>query len=205
LGKTEAIHDSWEVARGTGNSRFTAILPGEASRWSQNLQPHGQPRQLASSKTRTGRGLEVVLWEAPAFGPKTVDDSRRQRTTIWRLAGAPGRQTLFTTLDNIRIMRQHECWQFATVSGGPLFAARCWPLTRRAKSPAPPIQWRAAMFRNPVARAALHQLVSIVHPDTLLRWIREARKGRQRLAPKGQRRTAEDIRRLILKLGRETG
>jgi putative transposase len=53
---------------------------------------------------------------------------------------------------------------------------------------------------------ALNQLVSIVHPDTLRRWIREDRRGkRKKPVPRGRRRTAEQIRRLILKLARDTG
>jgi putative transposase len=52
---------------------------------------------------------------------------------------------------------------------------------------------------------AIHEIVSIVHPQTLLRWIREDRKGRRRLKPVkvGRRPTAESIRKLILKLARE--
>ena len=52
---------------------------------------------------------------------------------------------------------------------------------------------------------AIHELVSIVHPATLRRWIREDRKGRRRLKPVkvGRRPTAESIRKLILKLARE--
>ena len=46
---------------------------------------------------------------------------------------------------------------------------------------------------------ALDQLVSIVHPSTLKRWIREDRKGRKKIAaPRGRKRTPEQIRRLIL-------
>jgi putative transposase len=53
---------------------------------------------------------------------------------------------------------------------------------------------------------AIDQLVSIVHPSTLRRWIRENRRGKRKVpAPRGRRRTAEQIRRLILKLGRENG
>jgi len=53
---------------------------------------------------------------------------------------------------------------------------------------------------------ARDQLVSIVHPDTLRRWIRESRQTRRLKAAKvGRRPTAESIRRLIIKLGRETG
>src|SRR4029453_7528279 len=53
---------------------------------------------------------------------------------------------------------------------------------------------------------ALDQLVSIVHPDTLRRWIRESRKQRN-LKPTnvGRKQTAEAIRKLIIKLARETG
>ena len=49
---------------------------------------------------------------------------------------------------------------------------------------------------------ALHQLATIVRPDTLLRWIREE-KGKKPPAKRGRRRTPEQIRRLILKLARE--
>jgi putative transposase len=53
---------------------------------------------------------------------------------------------------------------------------------------------------------ALDHLVSIVHPNTLRRWIRGDRRGRRK-APvaRGRRRTPEQIRRLIIKLARETG
>jgi putative transposase len=64
---------------------------------------------------------------------------------------------------------------------------------------------RLVRFAKNLKRAALHELVSIVHPDTLRRWIREERKGRKAPASPGRRRTAEDIRKLILKLARETG
>ena len=51
---------------------------------------------------------------------------------------------------------------------------------------------------------ALDQLCTIVHPDTLRRWIRESRDKRKLAKSKGgQRRTADQIRRLILKLARE--
>jgi putative transposase len=53
---------------------------------------------------------------------------------------------------------------------------------------------------------ALNELVSIVHPDTLRRWIRESRKQRKLKPVKvGRRPTSESIRRLIVKLARETG
>ncbi len=50
----------------------------------------------------------------------------------------------------------------------------------------------------------LNELVTIVHPSTLLRWIREDRKGKNVVPVKrGRRPTALQIRRLILKLARE--
>jgi len=53
---------------------------------------------------------------------------------------------------------------------------------------------------------ARDQLVSIVHPDTLRRWIRESRKpGKLAQVKLGRRPTAESIRKLIIKLARETG
>jgi putative transposase len=52
----------------------------------------------------------------------------------------------------------------------------------------------------------LNELVTIVHPDTLRRWIREERKGRKPPPTKrGRRPTAEQIRRLILKLAKDNG
>jgi putative transposase len=51
---------------------------------------------------------------------------------------------------------------------------------------------------------ALGELVTIVHPDTLRRWIREAAKTcRRSSVKKGRPRTREEIRELILKLARE--
>src|SRR4029434_1968219 len=50
---------------------------------------------------------------------------------------------------------------------------------------------------------ALDPLVSIVHPDTLRRWIRESRKQRNlKPAKVGRKPTAESIRQLIIKLAR---
>src|SRR6476469_2147729 len=48
---------------------------------------------------------------------------------------------------------------------------------------------------------AIRQLVTIVAPSTFLRWIREAKGGRRvdRVRPLGRPRTAEQLRRLILK------
>ncbi len=51
---------------------------------------------------------------------------------------------------------------------------------------------------------ALDKLVTIVHPDTLRRWIRESKKpAKKEPAKRGRRRTAEDIRKLIIKLAKE--
>lgn len=53
---------------------------------------------------------------------------------------------------------------------------------------------------------ALNELVTIVHPDTLRRWIRESRKpNRKKPRRIGRRRTAEDIRKLILQMAKQTG
>lgn len=53
---------------------------------------------------------------------------------------------------------------------------------------------------------AIHEIVTIVHPQTLLRWIREDRKGRRVKPPKiGRRPTVDSIRKLIVKMARETG
>ncbi len=51
---------------------------------------------------------------------------------------------------------------------------------------------------------ALSELVTIVHPDTLRRWIRDSQQtGRKKPVKKGRPRTQEQIRELILKLARE--
>lgn len=52
---------------------------------------------------------------------------------------------------------------------------------------------------------AIRQLVTIVAPNTFLRWIREAKESRRadRAPARGRRRTPEQLRRLILKLARE--
>jgi len=53
---------------------------------------------------------------------------------------------------------------------------------------------------------ALDQLVSIVHPDTLRRWIRESHKQRKVKPMKvGRKPTAEETRKLIVRIARETG
>jgi putative transposase len=54
--------------------------------------------------------------------------------------------------------------------------------------------------------SALGELVSIVHPDKLRRWIRESRKRRKlKPAKVGRRPTAIEIRKLIIKLAKDTG
>ena len=54
---------------------------------------------------------------------------------------------------------------------------------------------------------ALDKLVTIVHPDTLRRWIRESKKDGASKTPakKGRPRTKEEIRQIIVKLARENG
>ena len=48
--------------------------------------------------------------------------------------------------------------------------------------------------------------MTIVHPDTMRRWIREERTGRRKISAKrGRRHTAASIRQLILKLAKESG
>jgi len=58
---------------------------------------------------------------------------------------------------------------------------------------------------GPKLGKALGELVTIVHPDTLRRWIRETNKSRKKKEPvkKGRPRTKEEIRKLIVKLARE--
>ena len=52
---------------------------------------------------------------------------------------------------------------------------------------------------------AVHEIVTIVAPSTLLRWIRETQKpGGIKPVRKGRPRTKEDIRELILRFARET-
>jgi putative transposase len=51
---------------------------------------------------------------------------------------------------------------------------------------------------------AIHQLVTIVTPGTFLRWIREdKRAGRRKLDKRGRRRTAAQVRSLIIKLAKD--
>jgi len=66
-------------------------------------------------------------------------------------------------------------------------------------------QERNRLIRHAAKLGGAHdQLCTIVHPDTLRRWIRESRGKRKLAKSKGsKRRTADQIRRLILKLARE--
>ena len=64
---------------------------------------------------------------------------------------------------------------------------------------------RLVKFAGKLAAKVLGQLATIVHPDTLLRWVREDRRGNRKQAPvwRGRPRTPEQLRRLIRKLARE--
>lgn len=62
---------------------------------------------------------------------------------------------------------------------------------------------RLIKFGSKLGRA-LGELVTIVHPDTLRRWIREAdKRSRSKPAKVGRRKTQKEIVELILKLARE--
>ncbi len=62
---------------------------------------------------------------------------------------------------------------------------------------------RLTRFAEMLGRA-LDQLTTIVHPDTLRRWMRESKKGRRtKCGNDGRKRTAVDIRTLILRMARE--
>jgi putative transposase len=64
---------------------------------------------------------------------------------------------------------------------------------------------RLPNFASKLSAKVLHQLVTIVHPETLLRWLREERRGKHKLesANRGRPKTAAQLRRLILMLARE--
>ena len=80
----------------------------------------------------------------------------------------------------------------------------------RSKLPAritvtPKERQRLVKFGAKIGKA-LHQLVTIVTPGTFLRWIREEKRaGKRPTKPikRGRRRTAEEIRKLVIKLARE--
>ncbi len=64
---------------------------------------------------------------------------------------------------------------------------------------------RLVRFGAQLGRVIDH-FVSIVHPSTLRGWIREERRGKRKVpVARGRRPTSEQMRRLIVKLGRETG
>src|SRR5437773_86166 len=53
---------------------------------------------------------------------------------------------------------------------------------------------------------AIHEIVTIVTPGTFLRWVREDKRAAGKTHPaakRGRRRTAEQIRKLIIKLAKE--
>lgn len=53
---------------------------------------------------------------------------------------------------------------------------------------------------------ALNELASIVHPDTIRRWIRESKsKGGRTVGKPGRKRTQADIEKLVLKLAKDNG
>lgn len=65
---------------------------------------------------------------------------------------------------------------------------------------------RLMKFAKSLPAKVLKQLVTIVHPQTVLRWVHEERKfkDRSRTAAKvGRPKTPEQIRRLIRKMARE--
>ncbi len=57
-------------------------------------------------------------------------------------------------------------------------------------------------FGKPLGKD-IRQLITIVHPNTFLRWVREESKNNTEPVARGRRRTALAIRRLICKLARE--
>jgi putative transposase len=80
----------------------------------------------------------------------------------------------------------------------------------RAKLPArititPKERQRLLKFGAKLGKA-IHQMVTIVTPGTFLRWIREEKRAGRRSLPivkRGRRRTAEQIRKLIIKFAKE--
>lgn len=64
---------------------------------------------------------------------------------------------------------------------------------------------RLIKFAARLSRKVLQQLVTIVHPETVLRWVREERRSRTKepRPKRGPRRKPEELRRLIRKLARE--
>src|SRR4051812_35779955 len=62
---------------------------------------------------------------------------------------------------------------------------------------------RLVKFAKNLATKVLDRLVTIVHPDTLLLWVRAERKEKRPPAARGRPRTPEQLRRLIRKMARE--
>ncbi|MBL9000786.1 MAG: transposase [Phycisphaerae bacterium] len=67
---------------------------------------------------------------------------------------------------------------------------------------------RLARLAKPLG-SALRAIVSIAQPETVMRWIREADRKRPKKRPgvrrAGRPRTPEDVRRVVLRIARETG
>ncbi len=63
---------------------------------------------------------------------------------------------------------------------------------------------RLLKFGRPLG-PAIKELITIVTPGTFFRWMREATSGKTAPKNSGRPRTAEEIRQLIVKLGRENG
>lgn len=80
-------------------------------------------------------------------------------------------------------------------------------LRSRLKGPVrvtPAERSRLVKLAKPVGRA-VGELVSIVKPDTLLRWVNGSRPKNKRRSPRkpGRPRTPEDVRKLVVRMARE--
>ncbi|MBL9030846.1 MAG: transposase [Phycisphaerae bacterium] len=69
-------------------------------------------------------------------------------------------------------------------------------------------RFRLVRLARPLG-AALRMVVSIAQPETVMRWIREADRKRPKKRPgvrrAGRPRTPEDVRRVVLRIAKETG
>lgn len=69
-------------------------------------------------------------------------------------------------------------------------------------------RFRLVRLARPLG-AALRMVVSIAQPETVMRWIREADRKRPKKRPRvrraGRPRTPEDVRRVVLRIAKETG